>query len=324
MRVTADHAVVITGASSGIGRATAHAFARTGARLVLCARGQEALNEVVRECRELGAPAITIPTDMRDADAVQRLARMAAETFGGIAVWVNNAGGGAVGRFWEVPLEAHRATVELDLLGYMHGAYAALPYFLNQGRGVLINTNSVGGFVPTPYAAAYAAGKAGARAFANSLALELRPWPHIQVCSVFPTFVNTPGVQHAANYSGRAVRPTAFATPPETVAATIVELARRPRREVMVDLAGRAARLQYRIAPRLVERVTERVMATYFARAEPAPSSDGNLHASSSGPTTVHGGWHQAPRLQGLPLALGVAAAAGLLAIEAYRRRQAS
>lgn len=150
MRVTADHAVVITGASSGIGRATAHAFARTGARLVLCARGQEALNEVVRECRELGAPAIAIPTDMRDADAVQRLARMAAETFGGIAVWVNNAGGGAVGRFWEVPLEAHRATVELDLLGYMHGAYAALPYFLNQGRGVLINTNSVGGFVPTP------------------------------------------------------------------------------------------------------------------------------------------------------------------------------
>ena len=69
-----------------------------------------------------------------------------------------------------------------------------------------------------------AAGKAGARAFANSLALELRPWPHIQVCSVFPTFVNTPGVQHAANYSGRAVRPTVFATPPETVAATIVEL----------------------------------------------------------------------------------------------------
>lgn len=313
-----DRAVVITGASSGIGRATARAFARHGARLVLCARGPEALEEAVRECRGLGAVAVGVPTDVRDPEAVRRLAVMAAQTFGGIAMWVNNAGGGAVGRFWEVPLDAHRATVELDLLAYMHGAYAALPYFLAQGTGTLVNVNSIGGLIPTPYAAAYAAGKAGARAFADSLRLELRPWPRIHVCNVYPYFVDTPGIHHAANYTGREVKPGAFATPPEDVADTIVALARHPRHEVMVGLLGKIARVQHRLAPRAVEWALERGISAYFSRARPEPRSDGNLFAATPGPMTVHGGFGGPSKGTAATAAVLGIAMAGCLAAYAY------
>lgn len=325
MQGDGDRAVVITGASSGIGRATARAFARRGARLALCARGEEALSETVRECRELGAIAIGVPTDVRDPEAVRRLALMAAQTFGGIGVWVNNAGGGAVGRFWEVPLQAHRATIELDLLGYVHGAYAALPYFLAQEEGVLVNVNSIGGLIPTPYAAAYAAGKTGARAFADSLRLELRPWPRVHVCNVFPYFVDTPGVQHAANYTGREVKPGAFATPPEEVAETIVELVRHPRREVVVGALGKIARLQHWLAPRAVEWALERGMSAYFRQAEPAPETDGNLFGPTPPPRTVHGGWGRAREGSGFGTVAAVAglAAAGYLAARALRPRPA-
>ena len=271
MRDLRSGTIVITGASSGIGRATAHAFARRGARLVLCARGVEALEEAISECRRLGALAIGVPTDMRDAAAVRRLASTAADTFGGIDVWVNNAGGGAVGPFWQVPLDAHQATIELDLLGYVYGAHATLPYFLEQGSGVLINNVSIGGLMPTPFAASYAAAKAGVRAFSRSLGLELNDHPGIYVCAVFPPFVDTPGIQHAANYSGRAVKPGPLTVAPERVAEVIVGLARRPRAEVVIGLTGKLAHLQHMLAPRLSDAVFARGARALFRAAAPAP-----------------------------------------------------
>jgi short-subunit dehydrogenase len=322
MAQRAGRAVVITGASSGIGRATAHAFAREGACLALCARGPEALDEAVRECRSLGGHAIGVPTDTRDAEAVKRLARMAAETFGGIAVWVNNAGGGAVGRYWEVPLEAHRATIETDLLGYMHGAYAALPYFLDQGSGILINNISIGGLIPTPYAAAYAAAKTAVKAFSDSLRQELAPWPGIQVCSVYPYFVDTPGVHHAANYTGRALKPAPFVIRPQEVAETILGLAHAPRRETVVGMMGKLGRLEHMIAPRLVEAVLRIGTEAYLSRAAHAPVTDGNLFRPAVEPMQVAGGWRRSgTRMAAAALGL---AAAGFLATRAIPRHQAT
>ncbi|MEK0084706.1 SDR family oxidoreductase [Benzoatithermus flavus] len=311
----ADGAVVITGASSGIGRATAQAFAREGACLALCARGAEALQETVRECRRLGGHAFGVPTDTRDPEAVKRLARMAAETFGGIGVWVNNAGGGAVGRYWEVPIAAHRATVETDLLGYLHGAHAALPYFLDRGRGVLVNNISIGGLIPTPYAASYAAAKTAVRAFADSLRQELASWPDIHVCSVFPYFVDTPGIYHAANYTGRALKPAPFVVRPEQVAAAVLGLAREPRREVVVGIMGKLGRLEHAIAPRLVEAALRLGTEAYLAQAKTAPVSDGNLFHPMPEPMAVTGGWrHSGLRTAAAVLGL---AAAGFLAVRA-------
>ena len=124
--------VVITGASSGIGRACAHAFARDKARIVLAARERRPLEDVAAECRSLGAQALVVPADVADADAMRELVAAAIERFGAIDVWLNNVGIGAVGRFDVTPIGAHRRVVEVNLLGQINGAHAVLPHFRQQ------------------------------------------------------------------------------------------------------------------------------------------------------------------------------------------------
>jgi len=121
------------GASSGIGRAAAYAFAAGGARVVLAARRADVLDNVVREIRDGGGAAIAIPTDVTDTDAVFALAEGAARAFGGIDAWINNAGAGVFGLLLDAPLDLHRQTIEINLMGAIHCIYAVLPHFLRQG-----------------------------------------------------------------------------------------------------------------------------------------------------------------------------------------------
>jgi short-subunit dehydrogenase len=178
--------VVITGASSGIGRAAALAFARQGANLVLGARRDEPLFEVAEEAQRFGIHALAVPSDVTDLEDMRLLASTAANRFGGIDVWINNAGTGLVGPFADVPMDSHRRVIETNLLGSMHGTHAVLPYFLDQEYGTLITNISFGAWIAPPYAAAYAASKAGLEAFTQSIRLELEDWPEIHVCDVFP------------------------------------------------------------------------------------------------------------------------------------------
>ena len=292
-----DLVVVITGASSGVGRATAHAFARRGANLVLAARAAEPLEDAATECESLGGRAVAFPADVTDPGAMRRLAEVAIEHFDRLDVWVNNAGLGVVGRFHEAPIEAHRRVIETNLLGYLHGAHAALPYFIEQEHGLLVNNISIGGFIPTPYAAAYGASKFGIRAFSNSLRQELRAWPDIHVCAVYPFFMDTPGVQHGANYTGRALQPAPPVYAPETTAEAIVSLVERPRRQVMVGAMARLAKLEYQLAPGLVEWGLARFTEAYLRRAERSPVTAGNLYQPMPEQAGLHGGWRwSAPR----------------------------
>ena len=153
--------VVVTGASSGFGKGAAREFAAAGASVVLAARRDQLLEELARGCEAAGGRALAVHTDVSKQADVEHLAQAALSQFGRIDVWVNNAGGGALGRFEEVPLADHVQVIETDLLGTLYGSYAAMRQFKAQGGGTLINVASVIGKVPAPYFASYAAAKHG-------------------------------------------------------------------------------------------------------------------------------------------------------------------
>jgi short-subunit dehydrogenase len=290
-RNLSDSVVVITGASSGIGRATALALAEEGATVILAARRQEVLREVEHDCRIRGAKAMAVPTDVADEAQVQRLAERAIETFGRIDVWINNAAVSLFGRFEETPPELYERVLRINLFGYIHGARAVLPYLREQGQGLLINVASVVGYVGQPYTSAYCTSKFAIRGFSECLRQELLDAPGIQVCTVLPASIDTPLFQHAANYSGRAVKPMEPIYPASMVADAILRLIRRPRREVIVGPAGRMLAAAHAMAPGLAERMMARKVESDHFEDVPVPQSRGNLLEPMPQWTGVSGGW---------------------------------
>lgn len=312
MRTVRDATVVITGASSGVGRAASRTFARAGARIALAARREAALREAAQECEALGARAVAIPTDVTDSAAVRALAEQATRELGPIRVWINNAGVGAVGRYADTPIEAHRRVIETNLIGYMNGAHAVVPRFVAERQGVLINNISLGAWAPAPYAVAYAASKFGLLGFSSSLRAELAGWRDIHVCDVFPSFLDTPGIQHGANYTGRVLKPAPPVYDPQRVAEVMLRLALRPRSRRSVGLPAQLAKLAH-VAPNLSGAATAAMLELYLRQADRSPMTDGNLFQPMPEGTSAHGGWKKQNRSL---IAAGLGAS-GLLALGA-------
>lgn len=287
-----DKTIVITGASSGVGRAAALEFARYGTKLVLAARRQEALAEVVAQCRELGSVAIGVPVDVTDDEAMKSLAKTGVDFSGHIDVWVNNAGVLAAGEFTETPIEIHDRIIQVNLMGYLHGAHAVVPYFKQQQYGVLINNISIGGWIPVPYGVGYSASKYGLRGFSEALRGELVKYPDIHVCEMYPAFLDTPGIQHAANYTGRTIKPAPPVYDPQGVARAMVLLAQHPKKSVMVHSASAFLRIAHSLLPGVTRYITAKVIETYLGKAEPMSVTSGNLFESSDYGTSIHGGWN--------------------------------
>jgi short-subunit dehydrogenase len=292
-----DQVVVITGASSGIGRATAIEFGRQEACVVLAARGEEALRAAAAEVEGAGGQAEVVVTDVSDWGAVQWLARRAVDRFGHVDTWINVAAVADYGTVDETPIEEQRRLVEVNLIGVMHGVKAALPLLRESGGGLIVNVASVLGTGPAPYLAAYTATKFGVRGYSDALRIELAReaesgGPRIHVTTINPSSINTPFFEHARSRLGQLPQPMPPAYQPEVAARAIVAVAAadHPPAEVIVGGAGKAFELAYRLSPRLLALV-ERAGGMMFRAQESGQPDDGvdNLFAPMPGPGRVHG-----------------------------------
>lgn len=312
---------VITGASSGIGLATAIRFAEEGYDVVLAARRQKELDEAALQCKEYGADALAIATDTTSDTAVHDLAKAAIKKYGRIDVWVNNAGVYLTGKFEDAPLEDMRRVMDTNFFGYVHGAHAALTQFRKQGYGTLIDVSSVNAIAQQPYIGIYSASKAAIRALDESLRMELRLeelQDDIHICTVMPAAIDTNLYQNAANYTGRHVRALEPVYDPEYVAKHIVGLCEHPRREVILGSAGKLMALQRSHMPKRYEKQFSKYTEKDLLADEPATMTDGNLFNPLADHRGMHGGWRdrrlRADKLNAA-VGAGIATAAGLVAL---------
>ncbi|MDQ1856421.1 SDR family oxidoreductase [Chryseobacterium sp. WLY505] len=281
--------VVITGASSGIGKATAEAFAEQGADLVLAARGEEALTETAELCRKLGATVLAVPTDTSVAEDVQNLVKEALEFTGKIDYWVNNAGVLAFGKFEEIPVDVSDQIVKTNLLGYMHSAHAVLPVFKKQKKGVLLNNISIGGWMPAPYGTAYTASKFGVRGMVETLQGEVSDFPDIHICALYPGFQKSSGIDHAANYSGIKLSTPPPAFDPRKLAASIVKTAKNPMEASYPDWSAVVFKNLYEMFPGIIRYASSAGIRMLMKKAHKDENTGGNVQNPSSGNMRIDG-----------------------------------
>ena len=285
--------IVITGASSGFGKGAALEFARAGSSVVLAARRDELLDELVQQCEAEGGQALAVPTDVGQEADMQNLAQQAVHTYGRIDVWINNAGVGAIGNFWDIPLEDHVHLIAINLIGVIYGSYFALRQFRQQRSGTLINTASGLGKIPAPYYSSYTASKYGVVGLSASLRQEISEtdMKDIHICTVLPMAMDTPWFDHAANYSGHKPEPVPPLYDPQKVIDTYVQLASNPEDEVIVGGAGKLMSALHSVLPGLVEgMMSKEVETVQMEKAPPKEKSSNNLQETSNEGTGVYAG----------------------------------
>lgn len=286
-----DAVVVVTGASSGVGHATALAFADNGSRLVLAARSRGALEDVAQACRERGAQATVVPTDITQDGAAEDLRQAAVEAYGRVDIWVEGAAVLAAGLLEDHSVEDIRAVVDTNVAGSALGARAALQQFREQGSGTLIIVSSMLGILPNPLVPIYTMTKFAMRGLALSLRQAVVGERHINVCTVMPGPIDTPMFQRAANATGHELRSIPPAIAPERIAATIVACAKRPRRQATAGVLSHAILAAHRVSERATEFAVAQYSARMITRGDPAPRTSGALHSTVA--TALHGGWRR-------------------------------
>jgi len=283
--------VVITGGSAGIGRATARALARRGARIGLLARGRDGLEAAAREVEELGGQAVVLPADVADDAAVERAAERTEQAFGPIDVWINNAMVSVFAPIRAMTALEFRRVTEVTYLGVVHGTQAALRRMLPRDRGLVVQVSSALAYRAIPIQSAYCAAKHAVLGFTDALRCELlHDRSAVEVTMVHLPAVNTPQFDWVENHLPNRPAPPDPLYQPEVAARGIVSAIDNPRRDLYVGSTTVAARYAQRFLPGLTDRYLARTAWEGQFSAEPDdPGRPSNLWDPLPGDHGAHG-----------------------------------
>lgn len=283
--------VVITGASAGIGRATARAFGQAGASVALLARGRDGLEAAKREVEAYGARALVVPTDVADAVQVEAAAMQIEHTLGPIDVWINNAMATVFSPVIDITPEEFKRATEVTYLGAVYGTQAALKRMRARDAGTIVQVGSALAYRAIPLQAPYCAAKFALRGFTDSLRSELlHDGSRIRLTMVQLCAFNTPQFDWARSHIRRQPQPVPPIFQPEVAAHAILKAAEHPRREIWVGFPTVKAIVAQKLAPALLDRILARrgYDGQITNQPEPADRPD-NLFAPVAGDHGAHG-----------------------------------
>jgi short-subunit dehydrogenase len=284
--------VLVTGASSGIGRATAVELAGRGAQLILLARGREPLEAAAAEARAAGAAAAVVcPADVLDEDAVRDAVTSAVDRFGRLDAVVHAAQVMAYGTIEQVPRKVFETVVETAVHGTANVARVVLPVFRQQEAGHLLVVNSLLGQIATPVLGSYVAAKWGQLGLIRVLQLETRDVPGISVSAVQPGGVDTPIYMQAASWTGSTGRPPPPVYSPQRVARVVVATLDRPRRQVQAGLLNSLVTAGFRLFPPVYDYLVGPMLQRLAIANDEIPPTEGNVFASQPDGNATEGRW---------------------------------
>lgn len=260
LKKLADQVVVITGATSGIGLVTARMAAKRGARLVLAARTEEALEALTKELRDLGTDATYVKADVGNERDVRNVRDAACMEFGGFDTWVNNAAVSIYGKVTDVPIEDHRRLFDTNYWGVVHGSLIAADHLATKG-GAIINIGSTLSDRAIPIQGTYSASKHALKGFTDALRMELEhDKSPVSVTLIKPATINTPYPQHAKNFLPADPALPSPVYDPSIVAEAILYAAENPVRDLYVGGSAKALSMAGYYAPNLTDKFMERTM----------------------------------------------------------------
>ena len=288
LKPLAEQVIVITGASSGIGLATARTAAKAGAKVLLVARSEAELAEEVAAITREGGTADYKVADVGDADQVRAAAAHAAQRFGRIDTWVNNAGTAIYAKIIDTPDDEHEQLFRTNYFGMVHGCRAAVPHLREQG-GALITVASVGSDMPSPMLGVYSASKHAVKAYVEVLQMELgHEGAPISITLVKPAGIDTPIGQHARNHEGGEAQIPPPVYDPQLVADAILHCAVHPKREITVGGSGRAQVLAYQHFKGLMQKIAPKMAEGFVDRSKEQPGPSNLWEGAQAG--RVHSG----------------------------------